>query len=100
MAGERQYVNYGNFENRAQEIDNHNTKLRGHLDNIEHLIESSNTSYLSNDAETIRTKIKGMEPRFEEYQKIIGNYATFLRNTAQDYEGVVKTNTANAEAFI
>lgn len=100
MSEEQQYINYGSFESWAGKIDKHNDILINKLHDIQTTIRNLAGKYESNAADTIRNKIQGMEPRFEEYYNIVDNYAKFLRNTASDYKGTEQINTSNAEQFI
>ncbi len=94
------YINYGSFESWAGTIDARNTKLIERLHDIQNLINSLEGDWMSNAAVEIRSKIKGMEPRFQDYHDVVDNYAKFLRNTAQAYKSTEQTNTSNASQFI
>ena len=83
-------INYGSFESWAGTIDSRNTKL---LDKVQ-------GEWDSNAAVEIRSKIQGMEPRFQDYYDVVDNYAKFLRNTAEIYKTTEQTNTSNASQFV
>ncbi len=100
MSEEQQYINYGSFESWAGEIDKHNSTLINKLHDIQTTIKNLAGIYESNAAETIRNKIQGMEPRFEEYYNVVENYAKLVRNTGYDFEGTEQKITSNAEQFI
>lgn len=95
-----QYINYGSFESWAGTLDKRNTQLLNHLHEIQRLINSLEGEWESNSAVEIRSKIQGMEPRFQDYYDVVDNYAKFLRNTAAEYKATEQTNTSNAEQFI
>lgn len=95
-----QYINYGNFESWAGTVDSRNTKLLENLHEIQRQIKSLEGEWESDSAVEIRSKIQGMEPRFEQYHDVVDNYAKFLRNTANEYKATEQTNTRNAEQFI
>lgn len=94
------YVNYGSFENWATTITNENNHLLDDLHEIQRLINSLAGDYESNAAVTIREKITGMEPKFQQYYDVVDNYAKFLRNTANQYKATETTNDLNAQQFI
>lgn len=95
------YINYGAFEGRATAIKNENDKLLEDLQNIKSLInDGTANNWLSNAAETTRSKIKGMESRFQQYYDVVDNYVKLIRNTAQAYEQTEKTLDSNAQHFI
>ena len=94
------YANYGKFGEWAGRIDNRNKQLLNTLNEIKDLIKSLEGDYESDAAVTIRNKIQGMEPRFEDYYKVVENYATFLRNEyLKKHEGEIKL-VSNANQFI
>lgn len=94
------YINYGSFDSWANTIVSRNTKLLDELHKIQQLINSLEGEWESDSAATIRQKITGMEPRFQQYHDIVDNYAKFLRNTAAEYRATEATNTSNANQFI
>ena len=94
------YINYGKFEDWATTIADKNTKLLDDLHNIQNLVNSLSGEWESNSAATIREKITGMEPRFQQYYDIVDNYAKFLRNTAAQYKATETTLDSNAQSFI
>ncbi|MCI9541967.1 MAG: WXG100 family type VII secretion target [Lachnospiraceae bacterium] len=95
-----QYINYGSFDSWAGTVDKRNTELLNRLHEIQRLIKSLEGEYESNAAVEIRSKIQGMEPRFQSYHDVVDNYAKFLRNTAAEYKATEQANTSNAEQFI
>ena len=95
------YINYGAFAGRANTIKNENDKLMSDLQEIKRLInDGTANNWLSNAAETTRSKIVGMETRFQQYYDVVDNYVKLIRNTAQAYEQTEKTNDSNAQQFI
>jgi WXG100 family type VII secretion target len=97
---EQQYINYGEFNNRAQKISNMNDNLKSDLIKIKDAITQLEGDWESNSAKTIREKITGMIPTFEKYYGVVDNYVTFIRNTARTYENAENTNNTNASKFI
>lgn len=93
-------VNYGAFDDWAQKINAKNDKLDETLKAIQKLINSLEGDYESDAAVTIREKITGMEPKFEQYHTIVKNYATFLHNTAGQYEVTESGVKSNADKFM
>ena len=100
MAG-KMVVNYGKFNDWADQISRENQNLLDRLHEIKDLINSlAGDAWESDAAAAIRQKITGMEGRFEDYYKAVDNYVIYIRNTAQTYQATEKTNTSNAEQFI
>ena len=95
-----QYINYGSFDSWAGTIDKRNTALLNKLHEIQRLIKSLEGEWESNSAVEIRSKIQGMEPRFQDYYNIVENYAKLIRNIAAEYRAVEQTNTSNASQFL
>lgn len=95
------YINYGAFAGRANTIKNENDKLMSDLQEIKRLInDGTANNWISNAAVTTRSKIVGMEARFQQYYDVVDNYVKLIRNTAQAYEQTEKTNDSNAQQFI
>lgn len=97
---QEKYINYGSFEQKAGELDRQNSTLREDLTDIKNLINNTNSSWESNAATTIREKITGMEPRFEQYYQVVENFAKAIRNIAEQYKTLEGTNTGLADQFI
>ena len=95
-----QFINFGNVESYAGTIDNRNAALLEKLHEIQRLITSLEGDWESNSASEIRGKIRGMEPRFEQYHDVVENYAKLLRNAVAEYKTTEQTNTSNAQEFI
>lgn len=95
-----QYINYGSFESWAGTIDTRNQKLLDKLHEIQKLIRSLEGEWESNSASEIRSKIQGMEPRFQNYYDVVENYAKLVRNIAMEYKATEQTNTSNASQFL
>ena len=82
--------------------------LRGqneHLDQIltetKNAINSLEADWSSDTSITIRDKITGMQPIFDDYKAVIESYAAFLDNTISQYETTESTlNTNAARQFI
>ena len=95
------YINYGAFEGRASKIKDENDRLMDDLHEIKRLINDGTAdNWLSDAATTTRSKITGMETRFQQYYDVVDNYVKLIRNTAQAYEQTEKTNDSNAQQFI
>lgn len=94
------YINYGSFDSWAGTIDKRNTVLLNKLHEIQRIIKSLEGEWESNSAVEIRSKIQGMERRFQDYYSVVENYAKLLRNIAAEYRAVEQTNTSNASQFL
>ena len=94
------YINYGSLESWAGTISTANQRLLDDLHEIQRTIKGLEGEWESNSAVTIRSKIQGMEPRFQQYYDVIENYAKFLRNAANTIKGTENLNDMNAQEFI
>lgn len=94
------YINYGTFDDWAAKINAKNDKLDETLKTIQKTINNLEGEWESNAAVTIREKITGMTPRFEQYHNVVKNYAVFLHNTAEQYRATESGLKNNAEKFI
>jgi len=99
MANTNMYINYGSFDDWAGRISAENDKLLDELKNINKHIKDLAGDWESNAAVTIREKIDGMVPRFEQYYDIVDNYAIFLRNTAKTWRTTEEGLNSNAQQF-
>ena len=94
-----QIINYGKFKDWAQKINARNDKLNETLRNIQKTINGLEGSWESDAAVTTRERITAMTPRFEQYQSVVKNYATFLNNTAEQYRTAEEGLNSNARRF-
>ena len=94
------YVNFGSFENWATKISADNDKLLQQLEDINTKINSLSSSYQSDASSTIRDKITGMKPRFDQYHQVIDSYARFIRSTGEAYRGTENINNNTASDFL
>lgn len=94
------YINYGSFDEWAQKINAKNDRLDETLKTIQKTINGLEGDWESNAAVTIREKITGMSPRFEDYHLIVNKYAEFLHITAEQYRVIDNGLKSNAERFI
>lgn len=99
MAGAMK-INYGNFETYASEISAKNDKLKQELEDIKNFINSLSGEWESNSAVTIRSKITGMQGRFDQYFDVVDNYVKVIRNAAEAYKQAEAANDSNANDFI
>ncbi|MBQ3584872.1 MAG: WXG100 family type VII secretion target [Lachnospiraceae bacterium] len=95
-----EYINFGSFENWAAKIQSDNDKLLQHLNEICAKINSLGDTYQSNASTTIREKITGMKPRFEQYYQVIDSYARFVKATGEAYRATEITNNDIASDFL
>ena len=99
MASTNMFVNYGSFDGWAQKITTNNEQLITQLKNINTHIQQLAGDWESNAAVTIREKIEGMVPKFEEYYDVVDNYAIFLKNTAAKWRETEEGLNSNASQF-
>lgn len=94
------YVNYGSFETWAQKISEKNQQLLEYLNDISKEINSLESSYISNSADTTRQKINGMRSRFQNYYDVVDAYAKFVKNTGAAYRAIEEVTDNRAKQFI
>ena len=99
MASTNMYVNYGSFEDWAGKIAAKNDELLNQLKNINSYIKSLAGDWESNAAITIREKIDGMVPKFEQYYDVVDNYAVYLRRAAAQWRETEGSLNSNAQQF-
>lgn len=92
-------INYGKFDEHADNIDNKNRAMRDTLDEIQRKINSLKGDWESDSAETIRQKITNMSSRFESYQQVVNSYVKFIRNAATASRTVESALNSNASQF-
>lgn len=76
-----------------------NTTLGTDLTNIKTEINNLKTTWQSDSADTIQSKINGMQAHFDEYTKVIEAYAKFLDDTVTSYQTTESAINSNASAF-
>ena len=85
----------------TKQIRTHNEALNNLLQQIKSAINALETEWTSDTSDTIRSKITGMQPKFDSYKEVIESYAKFLDNTVAQYEQTESTlNTNAANQFI
>ncbi len=94
-------IDWAEVKNYAGKFENMNNSLNEYLKNIQKKITSlQGDLYEANSAVTIRDKITGMTPRFEQYYNVVSDYVTFLRRTADEYADAERSNDSSAKGFI
>lgn len=79
-------------------IRNHNEKLTSTLAEIKSAINALEADWTSDTSDTIRSKITGMQPKFDSYKEVIESYAKFLDNSVAKYESTEGTLNSNASS--
>lgn len=92
-------ITFSEVRTKATEISKCNDKLKGYLEDIKNNITKLDAEWTSDSSDTIRQKITGMQPKFDNYYTIIESYVTFLNSTATQYEQTESVINANANAF-
>ena len=85
--------------NTATTIDRTNANLKQNLMDCANDVKNLQASWESDAGSDIRAAMKALQPKFEEYEKVIAAYAAFLRNTATNYENMEQTLQNNANLF-
>jgi WXG100 family type VII secretion target len=69
----------------AASINSTNQALFSNLDTTRAKVNDLQSTWQSDAGETIRAKMNSMRQRFDEYQKVVDEYARFLNNTVTNY---------------
>lgn len=85
----------------AERIEKHNTNLKNTLESIQRRMESfeKERTWESDAASTLNGKVKGLTPRFDEYNQVVTSYVKFLREVARVYDEAETTINSNASQF-
>lgn len=83
----------------ANKISQVNIQLTETLGEVSTAINNLESTWQSEAGTTIRSKINGMRPIFENYKDVIDSYVQFLNQTVQAYTETENAINANANAF-
>ena len=83
----------------AGQVEEINNNLDASLASINKSMNELEATWTSDAASDIRANMNALQPRFEEYKKIVDSYCKFLRTTAANYETTETTVQSNAGAF-
>ena len=89
-------ITFAEVRSKTQQIRNHNKTLNDTLAQIKSVINALESDWTSDTSDTIRSKISGMQPKFDSYREVIESYAKFLDNTVEQYEATEGTLQSNA----
>jgi len=89
-------ITFAEVRTKTQQIRNHNKSLDETLIQIKNAINALESEWTSDTSDTIRSKITGMQPKFNSYREVIESYAKFLDNTVEQYETTEGTLQSNA----
>lgn len=89
-------ITFAEVRNKTQQIRTHNDTLTDTLVQIKNIINALESEWTSDTSDTIRSKINGMQSKFDTYRAVIESYAKFLDNTAEQYETMEGTLQSNA----
>lgn len=81
----------------ATDIKNMNGSLNEILGSFSKKVEELQSTWESDAGERTQKAIKNLEPRFEDYRKVLNSYAEYLEKTAESYESTEKTLVNNAD---
>lgn len=93
-------ITFAEVREKAEQLRRHNVTLTTLLIDIKSAINALESQWTSDSSDTIRTKITGMQPKFDSYKEVIDSYAKFLDNTVVQYEQTEGTLSSNASQFI
>lgn len=89
-------ITFQEVRDNTQKIRTYNDALTDTLVEIKKTINDLEAQWTSDTSDTIRMKISGMQPRFDQYKEIIESYAKFLDNTVAQYESTETALNSNA----
>ena len=93
-------ITFEEVRGKAQEIRAHNEVLTDTLVSIKGAINALESVWTSDASDTIRSKITGMQPKFDLFRDTVESYAKFLDNAAANYESTENAvNTTAASQF-
>lgn len=92
-------ITFSDVRTKATEIAKCNENLDNCLEQIKNEIKSLEAEWTSDSSDTIRGKITGMQPKFDNYRNIIDSYVKFLNTTVAQYEQTESAINTNASAF-
>lgn len=76
-----------------------NASLNARLSEIKQEMNNLASTWQSDASSTIREKFNALQPRFEEYSKVVEAYATFLNSTVTSYDSTETLINNNASMF-
>ena len=91
-------ITFEEVRTKTKQIRGRNDTLTDTLNQIKQIINSLESQWTSDTSDTIRTKITGMQPKFDTYKEVIESYAVFLDNTVAQYEGMESALNSNASS--
>lgn len=89
-------ITFAEVKDKTAQIRKHNEVLTATLQQIKSAINALEADWTSDTSDTIRSKITGMQPKFDSYKEVIESYAKFLDNTVAQYEQTEGTLNSNA----
>lgn len=89
-------ITFEEVRTKTAQIRSYNDILTNTLESIKNAINALEAEWTSDTSDTIRSKITGMQPKFDRYKEIIESYAKFLDNTVAQYEATENTLNSNA----
>lgn len=99
MAIEGIKISLGEVTKTAGTIRTLNSSLGARLGDIKSQMNGLASTWQSDASNTIREKFNNLAPRFEEYERIIGSYSTFLDSTVTSYDAAETAINSNASSF-
>lgn len=91
-------ITFEEVKTMTAKIRTHNEKLTSTLADIKSAINALEADWTSDTSDTIRSKITGMQPKFDSYKEVIESYAKFLDNSVAKYESTEGTLNSNASS--
>lgn len=83
----------------ASSISSLNVQLMEKLTSISAAMAALSSTWQSEAAETIRGKMEGMKPIFENYRDVIDSYVKFLNQTVEAYTATETNIKSSASSF-
>ncbi len=98
MAGEIK-VSTQDLIDTAKEIRTISENMDTKLETIKSKMNALDTTWQSAAGTDIRAAMNALQPRFDEYKRVVDSYAAFLDTTAQSYETTEATAQNYANQF-
>ena len=92
-------ISFAEVTSIASKISELNISLNQRLIDIKQAVINLENTWESEASQTIRTKMEGMQSRFDEYKEIVDSYADFLNKTVAAYEDAENKLQTYASSF-
>ena len=92
-------ISLGQVSDCAARIRSCNNEMFEDLTRIRKEMNNTNSTWISDGGEAIRSRFNQFAARFEQQKEIIDTYARFLDRTVESYDSLETTITGNAQGI-